>query len=170
MNRSNDHSHDHPHDEPRAAPELRGLVERLDARGRRLRDRAGLTDRVLGAVQRELEAPVVVARLGPPALRRWSAMAAALVVVIGGLVVALMLRGDRTPSADAGAPEMLVVADASSAERLLVALVDPSRPSTDDERQALMEEILPGSTVQLDELDQELRRIIGSSGNGGGGS
>ncbi|MBM4112560.1 MAG: deoxyribodipyrimidine photo-lyase [Phycisphaerae bacterium] len=143
-------------------PQLREVVARLEARGRRLRVRSGLADRIFAAVERELDAPAVVARVGPSPIRRWAALAAILTIVLAGLTTALLLRGGLTGREDPVRAETLVLAEASPAERLLVAFVDESVPGAASDRREFMEEILPGSTVRYDELDLELRRILES--------
>lgn len=160
--------HDHPDDPVRSDPTLAALVERLDARGRRLSVRDGLTERVLAAVERERLAPTVAGRIERSAIRRWVALAASLLLMVGGLVVAmLVLRGDRGAWHDPAAPMTLTLAEASPAERLLVALADESVPGAAAAHREIIEEILPGAAVQYDELDQELKRILGAAGANG---
>lgn len=138
------------------------LERLLSRRAARLQHRPGLCDRVFAAVERKLEAPAVVASIGP---RRWRrALAAAALVLSCGVVVTLVLRSERSDGTNtAGGDSTLIVAEGSHAERMLVALIDPAGSAETINPRAIIDEILPGSGVDIDELDLELRAIMGET-------
>jgi len=157
MTSPRDHADSHTGDSGAVDERLERLLE---LRSARLQSRAGLCDRVFAAVERELEAPAVVSSIGVTRWRRSLAAAAALLLMCG-VVATLVLRGEPgNDSNTTGGDAMLIVAEGSHAERMLVALIDPASSAERIDPRAIIDEILPGSGVEFDELDLELRAIF----------
>lgn len=142
------------------------LEQLLAMRAERLQRRPELCNRVFAAVERELEAPAVIATIGAARWRRSLAVAAALLLACG-VVATIVLRGEPRREMNAGGSgSTLIVAEGSHAEQMLVALVDPASGADSIDPRAIIDEILPGSGVDIDELDLELRAIIDESRRG----
>jgi len=146
----------------------RPIVELLMLRTEHLRRRPGLCDRVMDAVEREIDAPVVAGRIGPSREWRIAALAAVVMLLLVGFIASIMVRGDRAIEAAPQSTDFVALADASPAERMLIALLDDPGLAGQRERAEIIEEMLPGCGVQLDDLDRELRRIIGDATIGAG--
>lgn len=138
---------------------LREIERLLHRRAERLRQRPGLAERVMGAIERELNAPVVIGRIEPSWRHRMAALAAVVVLLVLGFVAARLLRTEH--SARESPIDLAAIAEAPIAERLLVALLEESQRDLPAARTPLIEQLIPGSAVQFDELDQELHAILG---------
>lgn len=148
--------------DPAEAPELEAVTRLLAHRAELLRDRPGLCDRVFHAVEREIDAPIVVASIGTAQWHRSLAIAAGVLLACG-LVATLVLRGEGRSSASPGSYETLAVADGSNAERVLIAIMGSTESGASVDGAAMLDEFIPGSSVQLDELDREMSVLIGES-------
>jgi len=145
-------------------------IDRLLARyAARLRTRPGLSDRILAAVERELEAPAVLASIGGARWRR-SLAAAAVVLIACGVAASLVLRSSSRGDGGAPTTDLLMVAEGSHAERMLVALAGAADDDASMQRHSMLDEIIPGSGVQFEELDREVRLLLGESARAGRGA
>jgi len=146
--------------DPTEAPEFEAVVRRLAQRAERLQVRPGLCDRVADAVEREIDSSMVLASIGPAPWRRSLAIAAGVLLACS-VVSTMVLRGNGRVVDAPRTTETLVFADGSHAERVLIALMGSTSDSVPSDGAAIIEELLPGCNVRLDELDLEMRELMG---------
>lgn len=155
------------HPPPSESPGFDAITRLLAQRTDHLSRRDGLCDRVFARVELELQAPMVLASIGPAQWRRSLAIAAGLLLACG-VVATLVLNNNTETTRSPVRSEALVVADGSHAERMLIALIEPASDVRSGDRAAIIDEILPSSSVQLDELDREMRALLGQATDVGG--